>query len=86
MPKKIRPLKVLLTDFYLHNPTEIQRFADVSYGKARQIFEKAWEKDKEILGEVITDYVRRKTVMKLLGISEQDIIEKMWVLEHPQKR
>lgn len=84
MSRRIRSLKELVNSFYLNNVTEVQRFAGVPYNKAREIFKTAYKKDKDALGEFhCTEYVRKITVMKIIGMSEQDLIQKMWMLEHP---
>lgn len=87
MSKKIRTFSELAISFHLNNPTEVQRFSDVKFSEAKDIFKQAWEMDKEDLGAFrTTNYVRRKTVMKIIGMTEQELINKMWMLEHPRKR
>lgn len=84
--KRIRPFKELATSFYLNNPTEVQRFTGASYAEAKIIFKLAFDHDKEDLGIFqTTRSVRRKTVMKIIGMSNQDLTTKMRMLEHPQE-
>lgn len=87
MPRRIRPFEELALDTHLHNISEVQRFTGFSYAIAKNVYALAYSMDKERLGRYLdTDYVRRRTVMKITGITDQDIYEKMRMLEHPHNR
>ena len=85
--RRIRKYEELAMDTHLHNISEVQRFTGFSYAESKKLFQKAYQIDSERLGEYMdTPYVRKKTVMKITGITEQDIYEKMRMLEHPHNR
>lgn len=85
--RRIRKYEELAMDTHLHNISEVQRFTGFSYAESKKVYQKAYQKDLDLLGEYIdTPYVRKKTVMKITGITEQDIYEKMRMLEHPHNR
>lgn len=78
MSRRVRTFDEIATDFYIHNATEVQRFTGLSYQTSKSMFKLAYDLDKERLGDYMTtNYVRRKTVMKLAGITDQDVIEKL---------
>ena len=83
MPRTTRTFEELATDFYLRSFAEVARFLGVPKAKAKRIYEAAYRMDEE-QGSRGTSYVRRKTVMKLEGITQKDVEEKMRMLEHPQ--
>ena len=78
MSRRIRPYDELAKSHYLHNPTEVQRFTGLTHSDSKKVYELAYRIDDDELGEYrCTEYVRRKTVMRVTGITETDIIKKI---------
>ena len=82
MPRTTRTFEELATSFYLRTPSEIRRFLGVPRKTATEIYKKAVSMD----ADDGCSYVKRKTVMKIVGISQKDVEEKMRMLEHPQSQ